>query len=623
MEKLIIGRVGTHPTVCFAAEEIKRILSVMDPSLEIRIADAAYDPDRSDLLWVGRCRSFGFSESGTDDVIIIETSDEGGMITGSNPRSVLIAAYRFLRELGCRFVRPGREGEIIPQRRLEGFGVRVRETASYPHRGVCIEGAVSCENVYDMIDFLPKVGMNEYFIQFAVPAEFFARWYERRGNPFAASEWGEDDDPRSLSAEMTARLEGEIKKRSLRYHKVGHGWTCEPFGIPGGGWDARRTPLTAAQSKVLAEVNGKRELWGGVPLNTNLCYSDAAVRGTVTDAIVAYAKDNPQVDVIHFWLADGENNHCECAACRAKRPADWYVRTLNELDAKLTAAGLDTKIVFLIYVDLLWEPETERIQNPDRFILMFAPITRNYGQNYGDFLTFGGTLPPYERNRLKMPRSLDENIARLRRWQEQFDGDSFDFDYHLMWAHVGDIGYEKCARNVFEDMKDLQKIGLRGMVSCQIQRCFLPTALPFVAMAAALWNRDADFDATADDWYSAAFGEKGAEIRAAMRALSASCRLYEKGEPFWDEKEAVRALGILTSEVKDDPSLSPLGIYAGYLARLFDLFRAVTSGDKQDARAKAGELFDYLWKNEPAVQPLLDVHNTVGTITRWMDRTLG
>ena len=63
-----------------------------------------------------------------------------------------------------------------------------------------------------------------------------------------------------------------------------------------------------------------------------------------------------------------------------------------------------------------------------------------------------------------------------------------------MWAHMADPGYERCAKNLFQDMKDLHKIGIEGMVSCQIQRTFFPTALPFNMMAAALWDENCDFE---------------------------------------------------------------------------------------------------------------------------------
>ena len=325
-------------------------------------------------------------------------------------------------------------------------------------------------------------------------------------------------------------------------------------------------------------------------------------------------------DFLKGQLADGENNHCECDNCIKMRPADWYVKMLNELDEKLTAAGLATKIVFLIYVDLLWEPRTERIENPDRFILMFAPITRNYGENYGDCLDCRDELPPYERNRLQMPRSLSQNIARLRRWQAIFDGDSFDFDYHLMWAHVGDIGYEKCARNLFCDMRDLEKIGLGGMVSCQVQRCFFPTAMPFVAMAGALWNKNADFDGLADDWYSAAYGEPGARVRDAMKTLSASCGLYEDAPVLWDPAKARRGLDALRAVCAEAPDIFSLKAYCEYLERLFALFDAMDGGEKEKVRAAAGTLFDWAWENEQALQPLFDAHNTVGVIRRMQGR---
>ena len=76
------------------------------------------------------------------------------------------------------------------------------------------------------------------------------------------------------------------------------------------------------------------------------------------------------MDLLHVWLADGTNNQCECADCAKHLPSDLYVLLLNELDEKFTAAGIDTKIVFLIYVDLLWPPKEYVIKNRDRFLIM-------------------------------------------------------------------------------------------------------------------------------------------------------------------------------------------------------------------------------------------------------------
>ena len=177
----------------------------------------------------------------------------------------------------------------------------------------------------------------------------------------------------------------------------------------------------------------------------------------MTDAITEYCKVNKHVSILHFWLSDGYNNHCECENCVQKRPADWYMLILNELDEKLTAAGVDTKIVFLIYHGLLWEPVEIKLNNPDRFIMMYAPISREYGKDYTESLEYNEELPPYVHNKCVAPTSLNQNMAHLRRWQEGFKGDSFSFDYHLMWAHLSDPGYERCARNLFNDMRDLHR----------------------------------------------------------------------------------------------------------------------------------------------------------------------
>ena len=161
------------------------------------------------------------------------------------------------------------------------------------------------------------------------------------------------------------------------------------------------------------------------------------------------------------------------------------------------------------------------LKNPDRFILMFAPITRSYGQSYGQCLECGKELPPYTRNTLEMPASLAKNLAHLRNWQRDFAGDSFSFDYHLMWVHMSDFGYEKCARNLFSDMRDLPKIGLDGMVSCQVQRCCFPTALPLYMMAAALWDEETDFDRKALEYYRAAYGPDGEKVHEILERVSA------------------------------------------------------------------------------------------------------
>ena len=635
--RIRFGRIGNSKTVDFAVRERMKYLKQMDSMLVVDVLQSeTVDEYFKGIIWVGCDESLTaqlpeVSVPALDDGIAIAVKAGEGFITGTNERSVLLAAYRFLKALGCNWVRPGKEGERIPTRAIEAaeVNVAIREAASYRHRGVCIEGADSYENIYDMIDYLPKVGLNEYFIQFMVPGTFFKRWYNHDFNPKLKAE--------SLSREevdaMTRSLEGEITLRGLGYHKTGHGWTCEPFGIDGTAWDSQREYIvTEDVRQYLAEVDGKREIWGNIPLNTELCYSNKDARDRMTDAITEFCRVNKQVNILHFWLSDGYNNYCECAECVKKRPADWYMITLNELDEKLTAAGVDTKIVFLIYHGLLWEPVEVKLNNPDRFIMMFAPISREYGKDYIASLEYNGELPAYIHNKCVPPHSLNQNIAHLRQWQKNFTGDSFTFDYHLMWAHISDPGYERCAKNLFNDMRDLHKIGLNGMNSCQIQRTFFPTALPFNMMAAALWDENCDYEAAADAYYSAAFGEDAALVRGYMKTLSERMLVYNAPArnvvepPYCSDYEAVKVAienfkAVIERNIgKEGPCQEEwelLAYHREYTKLFVEIFELMEKGEEK-YKEVVDQFVELIRQNELFAQKVLDIQNAARVLLgRW------
>lgn len=636
-----IAKSGQEAAVEFAAEELIRCLRKMDETVETAVFQLpAYDPEVRDVLWLGVCPEIKaqVAESELDDAFAVDVKDGCGAIRGSNPRSVLMGVYWFLKELGCAWVRPGADGEIIPSRSTENIEVHLQEKASYRHRGICIEGAVSYEHVADMIDWMPKVGYNAYFNQFNNPVTFYNRWYTHMGNTLLEGE--------PLSAKQIEGLRDqsvrEIKKRGLLYHAAGHGWTCEPFGIPGEAWEPLQQELSEETVQYLAQVNGKRELWGGVPLNTNLCYSNPEVRQRIADAVADRCREVPDIDYVQVWLADGTNNHCECENCKKMRPADWYVTLLNEIDEKLTELQLPTKVVFLMYVDLLWEPQQVSLRNPDRFVLMFAPITRTYSASIADAPEFDEEkLPPYERNRLQFPKSVGENLAWMRRWRKNFSGDGFDFDYHFMWDHFNDPGYYEMARTLFRDMQNLHKVGLNGMMSCQNQRVFFPTGLGMTAMAAALWDENADFDSVAQEYFRAAFGADGETVRAYMQALSeAFDPVYIRGEKeVLNPEEATKLAGIpgildahkaLIGQRAADASL-PAGIraswrylqYHGELCTLVALaFQKKAEGRAEEAIAALEKILAYAQQNEMALHRVFDVYEFQYTVTEALNRNL-
>jgi hypothetical protein len=602
-------------TIMFALEELNRYWQLMQSA-----AAAAPLPDIRLGLFKEVLPEKETPANPFDDAIYIDIKNGSGLVAGANPRSCLLAVYRLLHEAGCRFLRPGPDGEYIPQRDWSDLQVQVDETPSYRHRGICIEGAVSREIFLAMLDWIPKNGMNAYFIQFMEGFTFFDRWYDHKSNPFVPSEAKTVEEVRQIMADGILA----IKKRSLVYHTVGHGWTCEPFGIPGLSWEPV-TDIPAGVSSYFAELGGKRDLFHGIPLNTNLCYGNPEVRTRVAQAITDYAKSHLEVDLIHFWLADGSNNQCECPLCRDTRPSDFYVAMLNELDEKLAKASLPHRIVFLIYVDLLWQPEIEKIANPDRFVLMFAPITRTYSQPFVP----GKELPPvptFVRNKLTFPKSAGENLAFLKPWQALAggdDSDGFDFDYHMMWDHYKDPGHEALATVLHADLQNLASFSLNGLVSCQVQRLFFPVPLLMAVMAKTLWNRSADLETIANDTYAAAFGPEWAKVRTFMKSISQlfNAPWLRLEEPLVNPDQVKRLAAVaplvdaFATEIKRnrdqaDPcrrtSWKLLDLFGTYVAYLADFGLALAEGEKEKAKDKLDMLIAWVFRHETDLLHVFD-----------------
>jgi len=511
-----INQISSEDAVNFAVKELTHYLTLMNPDLEFEIGKSS-ESDSSETLVIGCSVDFDeflpdVSDKTLDDAILINVKNKAGIITGTNARSVLLAVYRYLKELGCAFIRPGRDNEVIPPGNPEEKEVKVCDAASHRHREVCIEGAASFEHVRDMIDWIPKIGMNGYFMQFMKPYGFFRNWYNHEGNPYM------EPEPKSDSEldEIVKKLEDEIYKRGLLYFTVGHSWNSEPFGIEASYWDEAPEPPEGIR-KYLAELGGKRDWYKGVPMNTNLCYSNPEVQEIITDYAVKYCIDHPKISYLVFWVADAFGNRCECKECRKKNFADYYFQLLNLLDEKLTALGISTKIAFSVKATL---PKDERLRRSDRILMMFNPMLRNFAIPYPDE-AYEEELPeiPVFPDNISFEELYDyykkdgsRYVGLFKNWQNVYGGDTLTFDYQLIWY------VQRCPANILSakhmsaDIKNHKRTGANGVNSCQVQRLFFPTALPMVVMAETLWNRDAEFEDIAARYFEAAFGSDGAML---------------------------------------------------------------------------------------------------------------
>ncbi len=532
-----IARLGSHKTVRMAADELKKYLHLMNPDalIDVRIYDK-YDASIPNLLWVGLDAELDknlkpVEDKTLDDAICIDVDDFCGFITGANERAVLIAAYRFLRELGIKWLCPGKLGEVIPEKVLDKCNIHINEVPSMRHRTICIEGAIGYEHTYDLIDWMTKMGMNGYLFQFFVPDFFFRRWYlhERNNKVMEPVPFTRED-----GLCIHKKLIEDVTDRSLLHHAVGHGWTAKPFGLDASGWDyIDDNTVPDDIREMLAMTNGKRQLFGGAPSNTQACYSNPKATARIAEAVADYCAEHPDIDYIHVWLADERNNFCECENCRDIRPSDLYIKMLNRVDEELTSRNIDTKIVMISYNDLSWAPQFEELKNPKRFSLMFAPITRRFNTSYADVDL--DNLPeeewPFELNKLVMPRENTPVVRLMKGWDNFKSLDRSVFDYHF-WAttFVSDVGGFKISDVMSRDIKTYKKLNIDGLVSCQVQRYSFPTNIPMQVMADTLWNENADFNVIVDTYLKDAFGKESKKVRTYLETLSNLTAYWVKNE---------------------------------------------------------------------------------------------
>lgn len=494
-----------NPTVDFAAEELKKYLRMMMPrsgEIPITCETSAQDSFRLALMADIGMDMSDAEDSTVDDIVYIDTDSHGGIIAGSNPGALLIAVYRYLRFCGCRWLFPGVDGEWIPI--IETLPrVKYRKLADHRYRGQCNEGAEYQPNMIESIDFSPKIGLNTYMLEFDNPYVYYSFYYNHVHNTVCDPE---PVDPDTV-LQWKRQCETEIKKRGLRYHDMGHGWTAEPFGISStGGWSAEGEDNVPSESRpYLAMINGKRGLYGGVPLNTNICLSNPEARSIMAKYIADYAQVQNNVDYLHIWQADNHNNHCECDECRKRDISDWYVILLNDIDAELTKRHLDTHLVFIVYYDTFWPPLKERLNNKKRYSMLYAPITRLYTETYEEEPDLS-KIVPYHRNHNLLPKGMAESLGYLKKWKEVWDGDCFCYEYHF-WRHqYFDPSGLYLAQLLHHDIAGLRKHGLHGIVEDGSQRSFFPNGFAFYLYGETLFDADVKFEDLLEDYFTHAYG---------------------------------------------------------------------------------------------------------------------
>ncbi len=534
---LTINKISHGAAIDFAAEELKKYLRMMRPEAEN--IEIKFDPSANDGFRLGVLSDFGIEETvedeRLDDLLFADCDECGGIIAGVNPRSVLLAVYEYLRQNGLRWLYPGVDGEYVPIKGIDPVKFMIKPSCRY--RGYANTSAASIQQNLELIDFLPKVGMNTFMVEFRVPVYYTTDYYNHKRNEKNRSAEKLTFDGILQWKRIT---ECEAEKRGLVFHDVGHGFCIDPFGIDScHSWNVTDESVIPEENrKYLAEVGGKRGLYHGVPVNTQFCMSNPEARKKVADYVANYAKMHSNVDILHVWLADGFNNHCECDECIKKTPSDYYVDLLNDIDEVMSERNIDTKIVFLAYVDTSSAPESGVIKNQDRFIFMLAPFTRLYF----DSIPKDGLKaknPPYKRNDITLASTLEEYLVYYNDWRKMFKGSSFAFEYHFCWNEMFDLSTLKFSKLINDEVKLYKSMGIDGMVEDGDMRPFFPNGLQFYTHARSQFDTSLSAEEIAEDYLFHAYGKD-----------------YKQFKEFLEFVERVLPYAFFAKKMSKNPSVS-------------------------------------------------------------------
>ncbi len=497
-----IHKLRADCTLDFAAEELKKYLRMMMPDCgEIPIS---YDPKATSGFRLGLFQDFAIHFSGRDpvldDEVYVKTDECGGVIAGSNPRSVLFAVYRYLICNGCRFLFPGTDGEYIPKKQIES--VNYHALPSHRYRCHATEGDPSIDDVLRYIDYHAKQGLNAYALYEIFP--YHRRYYLHRFN-----EHNRPPEPvsRDQVDQWRALCETELKKRGMEIWAGGHGWVDRTAGFDMNDrylYKEGKEPAEDIRIN-LAMINGRRGLHHNDPSYTNICMSRADLRTKMATLVADYAEKHSQISQVAVYLADTNHNHCECTACTRQTPSDYYIMILNEIDEILTKRGIDTKIQLVAYVDCMFAPQTQKLKNHNRFILKATPISRQYNKS----ITKDSVFPPpapYTRNNWEPPTTAEEYFSHFKQWQSVFPGTCIAYEYHY-WVHqYREPGTVYMSRRIYEDVLSWKILGLDGGLEDGSNKSFFPNGFIDHIYGATLWDRELNYDAELEEYFRHIYG---------------------------------------------------------------------------------------------------------------------
>jgi len=405
---------------------------------------------------------------GDEERVLIRSAPNGLVVSGGGDRGTLFAVYRFLELLGCRWLAPGAENEVVPKRPTLTVGnVDIDTRPAFEWR-LFSGGSSEALEAWGV-----KMGMNGLYSPEAAP---------RNGNAYYY--------PEAIPGVHTyAKI-----IPPARYMEKHPEW----YPLLGG----KRVP---------GELHGKQ-----------LCVTAEGLADEFAANVIRIFDEDPACSLTSISPNDGYG-WCECPNCegldeklcgartteqglnRARRfRGDRVFWFANEVARRVAEKHPDKKLLVLAYVNYAEPPDTVRpLPNVVPFLCHYAPA--DYSRPIND--------PASEAN-----RQFNDSLVRWAKITPEL----------LMYSYVSKSQWWRLPRpvvgNFAADVKYFHSLGIRRYY-CQSSLSDWPLDGPlYYVIARLLWDPSADPRRIADEWTEAMFGPAATEVKAFYEAVDAAAR---------------------------------------------------------------------------------------------------
>jgi len=456
-------------------------------------------------------------------------------LTGRTDQGTLYAVYDFLKQQGCRWVIPGREGDVIPRRDSLGPVESKLEAPDYDVRGVE-----------------------------AMAQDYFLRRDGERG-------WVAINLDDYFDWALRNRLNGirflGIKSYDFAAHR-GHGYpqisnhsyndTVAPHDI-----------YFDEHPEWYPLVNGERAPKCHLPpyFPNQLCVSDPGLRDYTTKLVLDFFANEPQAKAFPLVPMDGPSLWCECDACKALDPPgiDWSrhateghvermtdrsVNYANDIAQRVSEVYPDKKILVQAYGYTLEPPAKEKLHK--NVLVRYANLSGGRGRG------------PLGVRMLEENPIWDNWRRQLDRWKEA--GATITYYNYMDYAHPDtSLFWFYSTSDMIRTLH--REYGFRAWFG-ETEPNKRVSFMLFHVMAETLWDVDADFRDVVRDLCHHYYGSAGDEMYAYTITMEKEVRASKAWKqegwtpvrhqdiPVDILRREMKTLEKIAEEVREDPVLT-------------------------------------------------------------------